>query len=126
MPKSGSTKKEIEEISRDEAPKTMAHFGSTIFLNGELSGNEDLVIEGKLHGKINLGNHSLVIEQGGKVRADIRAGDITINGKVEGNIHATDKVFVSKDASMKGDIHAPKISIMDGAQFKGSIKIKNK
>jgi cytoskeletal protein CcmA (bactofilin family) len=99
--------------------------GSTLILKGELSGEEDVVIEGNFQGKINLGNHNLVIEKGGKVEAEIFVKNITLNGHVIGNIYASEKVFISPDGQMEGDIHASRISIMDGAQFKGSIKMES-
>jgi len=97
--------------------------GTSIFLKGELTGEEDLVIEGKFQGKIDLRNHNLIVEQGGKAKADIHVKNITINGEVNGNIHASGKVLISKEGQMKGDIIAPRISIDDGAQFKGSVKM---
>ena len=104
-------------------PRNIARFGSSLFLKGELSGEEDFVIEGKFQGKINLENHNILVEHGGKVEADIHVKNITIDGSVKGNIHASGKVFISKDGQMKGDINAPIISIMDGAQFKGGIRM---
>lgn len=119
MPKNKDKKNMIEE----NIPRNIARFGSSLFLKGELSGEEDFVIEGKFQGKINLENHNILVEHGGKVEADIHVKNITINGNVKGNIYASGKVFISKDGQMKGDINAPIISIMDGAQFKGGIRM---
>jgi len=82
-----------------------------------------LLIGGRFQGKIDLGNNNLIVERGGKIEADIHAKNITIHGDVKGNVYASGKVFISKEAQMIGDISAPRISIMDGAQFKGSIKM---
>ncbi len=92
-------------------------------MKGELSGYEDLVIGGRLQGKIDLGKSNLTIERGGKIEAEIHAKNITIHGELKGNVYASGKIFISKDAQMIGDISAPRISIMDGAQFKGSVKM---
>jgi len=109
----------------EEFPQKPSRLGSTLILKGELSGEEDVVIEGNFQGKINLTNHNLIIEKGAKVEAEIFVKNITLNGHVIGNIYASEKVFISPDGQMEGDIHASRISIMDGAQFKGSIKMES-
>jgi len=103
-------------------PRSMARLGPSLFLVGELSGEEDIVIEGQYKGKIDLANHNLLVRRGAKVKADIRVKNITINGTVEGNIDASGRIFISKEGQMKGDLKAPKISIMEGAKFKGGLK----
>lgn len=116
--------KDKQTITEERIPQNIARFGSSLFLKGELSGEEDLVIEGRFKGKINLGDHNILVGQGGDVDADIHVKNITINGSVSGNIYAAGKVFISKEGKMKGDINAPIISIMEGAQFKGGIKME--
>jgi len=124
MPKSEGNQEGGKSNLNEDILKNGSRLGPSIILKGELSGDGDLVIEGHLQGKIDIGTHDLVIEGTSKVKADIRAGNITINGNLEGNILAAESVFISKEATVKGDINAFKISIMDGAQFKGSIKMK--
>lgn len=114
-------KKKENEIPR----QNLSRLGSSFSLKGELSGDEDLVIDGRFQGEIDLTNHNLVVEKQGRVEADIRAKDIIIHGELKGNIHASGKVFISRDAQMTGDIYATRISIMDGAQFKGSVKMNS-
>ncbi len=111
-------KNSLEEV----IPRNMARLGPSLFLKGELSGEEDVVIEGQYKGKIDLANHNILVGRGAKVEADIRVKNITINGTVEGNIDASGKIFISKEGQMKGDLKAPKISIMEGAKFKGGMK----
>jgi len=101
-----------------------SRLGPAAAISGELKSEEDFIIEGQFQGKIDLGNQNLVIDKSGKVRADIRAKHVTVSGLVEGNITASGRVFIAKEAQMKGDIYASKISIMEGAQFKGSIKMQ--
>jgi len=108
----------------NKSTQKYSSLGASLFLKGELKGEEDLVIEGKFQGKIDLRDHNLIVEQGGKIKADIQVKNVTINGEVSGNIYASGKVFISKEGQMKGDILAPRISIADGAQFKGSVKME--
>lgn len=116
---------EDKNITTEKAPpRNTARFGSSFNLKGEISGDEDLIIEGRFQGKINLKNHSLLVEQTGNIKADIRAKNVTIKGSIEGNIYASGKVFISKNGDVKGDITSPKISIMEGAGFKGSVKME--
>jgi cytoskeletal protein CcmA (bactofilin family) len=105
-------------------PEKLSRIGASLSFNGELHGQEDIMIEGQVQGKIDLKNHNLKIEQGGKVKASVQVKNITINGEVDGNIYASGKVYISKEGQLSGDIYAPRISIADGAQFKGSVKMK--
>jgi cytoskeletal protein CcmA (bactofilin family) len=105
------------------SPKA-SRLGQTVVLDGDFRSDEDLIIEGQLKGKIDLHGQNLVIERGSRVTADIRAKHVTVNGALEGNIWASGRVLISKEAQMKGDIHASRISIMEGALFKGSIRME--
>jgi len=104
-------------------PDKAAVIGPTVVCTGELTGDEDIVIKGTLRGKIHLPKHSLFIEAGARIEADIAAANVMLRGNLTGNIRATGKVLVSSAARMNGDIAAARVSIQDGAQFKGSIKI---
>lgn len=116
--------KNEKKILRELPPQNTARLGPDLFLKGELSGNEDFIIDGQFQGKIDLKNHTLIIGREGKVEADIQAKNITINGNMKGNIFASGKVYISEEAQMDGNISASVISIMDGAQFKGSVKME--
>lgn len=94
--------------------------GSTIVIDGEISGDEDLVIQGTVKGRIALKEH-LVVEQSGTVEADIQTQTVQISGQVTGNILASEKVELSSGGRMVGDIKAPRILIADGAIFKGNV-----
>ncbi len=124
MPKFKLADKNKNNPPEEGIPRTIARLGRHLFLKGKLSGEEDLVIEGQFQGKIDLENHNILVGRGAKVEADIRVKNITINGIVKGNIWASGKVFISKDGQMKGDLNAPRISIMEGAKFKGAVKME--
>ncbi len=94
--------------------------GSSIVIDGEISGDEDLVIQGTVKGKISV-KESLFVEGSGTVEADISTQNVEIAGKVTGNIIATDKVELKSDCRVVGDIKAPRILIADGASFKGNV-----
>jgi cytoskeletal protein CcmA (bactofilin family) len=114
-----------DRINLAEAVSPRAsRLGPAAAISGEIRSDEDFIIEGQFQGNIDLGNQNLVIDKSGKVKADIRAKHVTISGTVEGNITASGRVFIAKEAQMKGDIYASRISIMEGAQFKGSIKMQ--
>jgi cytoskeletal protein CcmA (bactofilin family) len=104
----------------------LVNIGQSIQIKGDLTGNEDLTIEGKVDGKINLKDHNLTIGANGKITAEIQAKTVMIIGEVVGNITADDKVEVAATGSMKGDIVAPRVVLADGARFKGSIDMDRK
>lgn len=100
-----------------------ATLGGSLALKGELSGNEDLFIDGQLEGAINLQGHCLTVGPSGQIKANIHAGRVIILGSVSGNISARDRIEIRKTGRVVGDLVGPGISIEDGAYFKGSIEI---
>jgi cytoskeletal protein CcmA (bactofilin family) len=94
--------------------------GSGIVIDGEISGDEDLVIQGTVKGKIAV-KESLIIEGRGVVEADIETQNLEIAGQVTGNIVASDKVELKSECRVIGDIKAPRVLIADGASFKGNV-----
>lgn len=109
-------------IEKASAPRSGAHtvIGSSIVIDGEISGDEDLVIQGTVKGKIAL-KESLFVEASGVIEADIETANVEVSGSVTGNIAATEKVELKAACSVTGDIRAPRILIADGAVFKGSV-----
>ena len=97
--------------------------GSSIVIDGEITGDEDLVIQGTVKGKIAL-KESLFVEGTGTVEADIQVQNIDVGGQVTGNITATDKVELKANCRVVGDIKAPRILIADGASFKGNVDME--
>ena len=102
----------------------VAHIGKSVLIKGELSGSEDLYLDGEVEGNIELPGHSLVIGPNGRVRANVHAKDVVVHGKVDGNLRATEKVELKKSALLNGDIFTQRIIIEDGAFFKGAIDIQ--
>jgi len=104
----------------------IVNIGQSIHIKGELTGNEDLTIEGKVEGKVLLKDHNLTIGANGKITAEIQAKTVMVVGEVVGNITADDKVEVAATGSLRGDIVAPRVVLADGAEFKGSIDMDRK
>jgi len=97
--------------------------GRSVVLRGELSGKEDLLIEGQFEGTINLQEHCLTVGPHGQVKAEIHARQVVIQGSLNGNISAREKIEIRKSGHVVGDLVAAGIAIEDGAYFKGSIDI---
>jgi len=108
-----------------DIPKTgeFAHIGKSVVIKGELSGSEDLYIDGTVEGAIQLQGNNLVIGPNGHVHADVNAKGVTIQGKLEGNIRASDRAELRKSAVVLGDIVTQRIAIEDGAYLKGKVEI---
>ena len=98
-----------------------AVIGPGICINGEISGDENLIIEGKVDGKIRLESHQVDIGQTGRVNADVSAKIIKIAGQVRGDLTGTEKVIILRSGNVHGNIVAPRMTLEDGAIFKGSI-----
>src|SRR5439155_5377366 len=104
----------------------LASIGKSIIINGELSGSEDLTIEGKVDGKIELRDHVLTVGANGRIKAQVTAKAIVVFGQVTGNLSATEKVDIKDSGSVEGDIVAPRVAIADGSHFRGSIDMQKK
>jgi cytoskeletal protein CcmA (bactofilin family) len=97
--------------------------GQTVVLRGELSANEDLLIEGQFEGTISLEDHCLTIGANGQVKAEVRVRQVVILGSVTGNVVAREKVEIRRSGHVVGDVKAGAVAIEEGAYFKGSIDI---
>jgi cytoskeletal protein CcmA (bactofilin family) len=96
--------------------------GRQIIIRGNLSGEEDLIVEGRIEGTVSLKNH-MTVEESGTVEADIDVADVTVNGQLRGDIVAAGSVSINAPAKVVGNVRAPRIIIEDGARFKGSIEM---
>jgi cytoskeletal protein CcmA (bactofilin family) len=101
-----------------------ATIGKGLFVKGEISGTESLFIDGKVEGSINLPGNRVTVGRNGQVAANINAREIVVLGKVRGNVSATDRLDIRAEGSLSGDVSAARISIEDGAYFKGGIDIR--
>ncbi|ANM28971.1 hypothetical protein ABI59_04200 [Acidobacteria bacterium Mor1] len=99
----------------------LVNIGKSIQIKGELTGNEDLTIEGRVDGKIMLKDHHLTIGANGHITAEIHAKSVSIVGQVVGNVTADDRIEIAATGSMEGDIKAPRVVLADGARFKGAV-----
>ena len=135
--KSGDDGSESTDKSRSDSEKTfgnlrskvsgrsseVAIIGRSIQINGDLRGDEDLCIEGNVTGTVELKNSALTIGKEGKVSAGVFAKSIAVDGEIKGDLYATERVSVHVNARVQGNIIAPKVSIEEGAHFKGSIEM---
>ena len=108
---------------RDQQTKS-SRLGPSLFVKGEISGNEDLLIDGGVEGVVRLNERTLMIGPRANVRADITAGEVVVRGNLKGNILARGRIEVRNDGSVTGDLTTPQVFIEEGALFKGSIEIE--
>jgi cytoskeletal protein CcmA (bactofilin family) len=101
-----------------------ATIGKSLVIKGEVTGSESLYIDGRVEGSINLSGNRVTVGRNGVVAANINAREIVVLGKVRGNLTASDRVDIRSDGSLTGDVVAARISIEDGAFFKGGIDIR--
>lgn len=100
-----------------------AVIGRSIQINGDVKGDEDLMIEGDVSGTVELRNNSLTIGKEGKVKANIFARAITVEGTTDGDLFASERIAIHASANVRGNLLAPRVSLEDGARFKGSIEM---
>jgi cytoskeletal protein CcmA (bactofilin family) len=122
------TPREVEVPRRPEvvrstpsAPAGRAVIGPSIMIHGEVTGDEDLLIQGNVDGAVDLEEHALTVGAEGRVKANIKARVITVEGEVEGDLRARDQVVLRSQARVKGDITAPRVVLEDGANFRGLV-----
>lgn len=101
-----------------------AGIGPSIRIVGDVSGDEDLTILGKVEGKIVLPKHSVTIGHGGRVKADIHAKFVSVAGEVHGNLVAGEQIVIRKTATMLGNLTAPRVGPEDGCRFRGSVEME--
>lgn len=102
-----------------------ASIGPAISIVGDLTGDEDLIVLGKVDGKIEVPKHSVTVGRSGRVTADIKAKVIHVEGEVKGNLSAAEQIVIRKTATMLGNLTAPRVGLEDGCRFKGSVDMEN-
>jgi cytoskeletal protein CcmA (bactofilin family) len=103
------------------ADRATATIGPSIFIKGDLSGDEDLVIEGRVEGKIDLKQHNVTIGKNGRVHADVFGNSVIVEGEVDGNLFAQQQAILRQSGAVRGNITAPRVILEDGSRFRGSI-----
>jgi cytoskeletal protein CcmA (bactofilin family) len=111
-------------VSTTSTTADQATIGKSLVIKGEVTGSESLYIDGRVEGSINLSGNRVTVGRNGVVSANINAREIVVLGKVRGNLTASDRVDIRSDGSLTGDVVAARISIEDGAFFKGGIDIR--
>ena len=104
----------------------MANIGKSISIRGDLTGNEDMVIEGQVEGKVDLPNSQLTVGANGKVKAEIHAKSIVVVGHVDGNVFGLERIEIQATGRVEGDVTAPKLIVAEGAQLNGAIQMSQK
>jgi cytoskeletal protein CcmA (bactofilin family) len=112
-----------EPPKRTDRPATI---GPSIFIKGDLSGDEDLVIEGRVEGQVDLLKHNVTVGKNGRLRADVRGRTVIIEGEVDGNVFAQEQVILKQSGAVRGNLTAPRVVLEDGSRFKGSIDMEPK
>jgi cytoskeletal protein CcmA (bactofilin family) len=110
-----------ERVTAAKVPDERATIGRSITIHGEVTGDEDLLIQGRVDGSVNLKQHSVTIGREGEVKAGIIGRVITVEGSVEGNLTAEEQVILRSSARVQGDIAAPRVVLEDGARFRGGV-----
>lgn len=100
-----------------------ATIGPSIKIKGDVSGDEDLLIQGKIEGKVKLGKHNVTIGSDGHVKADVHGRTVVVEGQVEGDLHAKEQIVLRHSARVEGSISAPRVTLEDGAVFRGGIEM---
>jgi cytoskeletal protein CcmA (bactofilin family) len=106
--------------------KDVVNIGKSVVIKGELNGSEDLTIEGHVEGTIQLKDHVLTIGPNGRIKAQVFAKAVIVQGEVTGNVTASDKVDIRDNGSVDGDIVSPRVAIAEGAHFRGSVDMQRK
>jgi cytoskeletal protein CcmA (bactofilin family) len=109
-----------------EGKGDMANIGKSITINGDLTGEEDLVIEGKVEGKVTLPNSQLTVGANGAIKAEVQAKSVVVIGRVAGNVRGTERVEIQATGIVEGDVIAPRLIVAEGAVVNGSIQMSAK
>jgi cytoskeletal protein CcmA (bactofilin family) len=109
---------------RTQPGRDNVNIGKSVIIKGELSGSEDLTIEGHVEGRIDLKDNVLTIGPNGKIKAEVFAKSVVVLGEVTGNVTASEKVDIRDNGSVDGDIASPRVAIAEGAHFRGAVDMQ--
>ncbi len=121
--------KEIANPSQPQNPERppapgVTRLGSTVVINGEIEAHEDMLVEGRVQGKITLPSGTLTVAKGARLEAEVRVRALVLHGTLKGTVRAGEKAVILETAEMNGDVITPKITIANGARFTGGIRMK--
>ena len=114
----------------DESVRTQSNspgvtrLGPTLVLTGDIEAHEDLLVEGRIHGKITAPSGTLTVAKGARVEAEVRVRALVLYGELKGTVRAAEKTVIAETAEMSGDVITPRITIANGARFSGGIRMK--
>lgn len=114
----------VKETRQQSVVSNSMAIGASIKIKGDVTGDEDLVIQGQVEGTINLKGHHVTISKSGKVRANIVAKQIIVEGELDGDMNGDEKVVIRETGNVHGNIISPRVTLEDGALFKGSIEME--
>jgi len=115
-----------QQVEPRRIERDLVNIGKSVVIKGELSGSEDLTIEGQVEGKIELKDHLLTIGPNARIKAQVFAKTVIVLGEVNGNVSASEKVEIRDGGSVDGDIVSPRVAIAEGAHFRGSVDMQKK
>jgi cytoskeletal protein CcmA (bactofilin family) len=118
-----SRKREPATPPRGREPATI---GPSIWIRGDLSGEEDIIVQGRVEGTISLQQNNVTVGKEGRIKANIRARSVTVDGQVDGNLFGEEQVVVRRSARVQGDITTNRVALEDGCKFKGAIDMSGK
>lgn len=108
-------------VSHPQPTREQAIIGASLVVKGDVEGDEDLTIQGRVEGKVVLKKNSITVGRNGRVKADLFGREICVEGLVEGNLFAEERIILRQTGQVKGNLKAPRVTLEDGAKFKGSI-----
>jgi cytoskeletal protein CcmA (bactofilin family) len=106
--------------------RTGAVIGPSITVKGDISGDEDLIIQGRVEGRVDLRRNNITIGKNGTVKADVFGKTISIEGEIHGNVYGEEKIIIRSSGVLRGNIVAPRVNLEEGSKFKGSIDMDSK
>ncbi len=118
--------KNAVEAGNSPTTKVVDCVGASLRIKGEISGSEDLLVEGTVEGPVHLVDHKLTVGLGAKLKSEVVAREVIVHGSVTGNLRVSDRIEIMKNGSVVGDLTTARILIEDGASFRGSIEIDRK